>query len=103
MRTALKLAADSTLIGLRVDMSPGGTSLELRARRPDGSFEPLLWIRQFRQDWQTPYVLRSPVALPRDSVLVATASFDTPARAPAPPRLRITMTAAPQAARRTSD
>ena len=90
LRTTMKLGADQTLIGLRADMSAGGKSLELKAMRPDGSVEPLLWIREFRQDWQTPYVLRSPVRLPRGSTLMATAFFD--AAAPAP-RMEITVNA----------
>lgn len=97
LRSELKLGGDQTLLGVRVDMSTGGKALELKAMRPDGSVEPLLWIREFRQEWQTPYVFRSPIPLPRGSVLVATGSFDT--TAPAAPRLRITVNAAHRASR----
>ncbi len=91
LRTELTLGAEHTLVDVRVEMSAGGKSLELKATRPDGSFEPLLWIKEFRQDWQTPYVLRSPVPLPRGTVLVATAFFN--ATTAAAPRLRILMNA----------
>ncbi len=69
-----------TLVSFRVDMSPGGRSVELTARRPDGSLEALLWIKDFRHDWQVPFVLREPVTLPAGSVLQANAYFD-PSRA----------------------
>jgi hypothetical protein len=65
-----------TVVGFRVDMSPGGRSIELTARRPDGAFEPLLWIKEYRHDWQVPFVLREPVTLPAGSVLQASAYFD---------------------------
>ena len=86
MRSELSLTADQALVGVRVDMSTGAKSLELKAMRPDGSVEPLLWIKEFRSDWQSPYVFRSPVPLPRGSVIVATAFFDP---ASAAPRLRV--------------
>jgi hypothetical protein len=63
-----------TLVALRVDME-GGESIEVRARRPDGSIEPLLLIREFAQQWQTPYVLRRPLTLPAGSVIEAAARF----------------------------
>jgi hypothetical protein len=66
-------------------MQQGGRSLELKLVRPDGSREVLLWVKNFRQDWQTPYVFRQPVALPAGSLLQATAYFDaapTSAKAP---------------------
>lgn len=76
------LAAARTLVGLRVEMSPGGKSIEVRARRPDGVFVPLLWIKHFRHDWQTPFVLSTPVTLPAGSVLQATSYFDQAASTP---------------------
>jgi hypothetical protein len=93
VRSELPLTADETLVGLRADMSLGGKSLELRAMRPDGSSESLLWIREFKQDWQTPYVFRTPVSLPRGSIIIASASFD--AQSAAQPRVRVTLNAFP--------
>ena len=42
----------------------GRRSLEIKLLRPDGSREVLLWVKEFRQDWQTPYVFKQPVACP---------------------------------------
>ena len=56
-------------------MQPGGRSLEVTLLRPDGSREVLLWVKQFRQDWQTPYVFAKPVAMPAGTILQAVAYF----------------------------
>jgi hypothetical protein len=90
MRSELSLTSEQALIGVRVEMSAGAKSLELKATRPDGSVEPLLWIKDFRPDWQAPYVFRSPVPLPRGSLVIATAFFDP---ASAAPRLRVAVNA----------
>jgi hypothetical protein len=84
---------------VRPELGPGGRSIELRARRPDGSVDVLLWIREFRQDWQTPYVFRRPVALPAGTVIQATASFEPAGPAepagggPRAPAFSVTLTA----------
>jgi hypothetical protein len=57
-------------------MQTGGRSLEIKLLRPDGSREVLLWVKDFRQDWQTPYEFRKPVTLPAGAVVQATAYFD---------------------------
>jgi hypothetical protein len=72
-----RLPRQVTLVGLRIDMGESGQSIEVRARTPDGSIEPLLLIREFAQQWQTPYVLRRPVTLPAGSVIEAAARFES--------------------------
>ena len=69
-----RLLRQVTVFALRVQMGEGGDSIEVRARRPDGSIEPLLLIREFTAHWQTPYVLRRPLTLPAGSVIEAAAS-----------------------------
>jgi hypothetical protein len=86
------LPAARNLLAVRVQMSAGGRSIELRARRPDGWTEPLLWIRDFTQDWQAPYVFRRPVALPAGTIIQAASYFD--AADPAP-RLTVTIATDP--------
>lgn len=81
----LRIPASRALVSIRPEMQRGGRSLELKLVRPDGSREVLLWVKNFRQDWQTPYVFRQPVTLPAGSLLQATAYFDVaPASAIAP-------------------
>jgi hypothetical protein len=48
-------------------------SLEVSLIAPDGVVEPLVWVKDVRPDWPTPYLLRSPVPFPRGARLVMTA------------------------------
>jgi hypothetical protein len=77
----LKMTNAAALVSLRPTMRPGARSLEVKLLRPDGSSGVLLWVKQFRQDWQTPYVFREPLAIPAGSTLRAVAYFDS---APSP-------------------
>jgi hypothetical protein len=79
----LRIATSRALVSIRPEMQQGGRSLEIKLVRPDGSREVLLWVKNFRQDWQTPYVFRKPVALPEGSLLQATAYFDVAPKASA--------------------
>ncbi len=71
----LRIPETRSLLSMRPEMQAGGRSLEIKLLRPDGSREVLLWVKQFRQDWQTPYVFRTPVTLPAGSILQAVAYF----------------------------
>lgn len=44
---------------------PTGASMEVIAHRPDGSAEHLIWIRNYRAEWNRTYVFREPVRLPK--------------------------------------
>lgn len=82
---------DLSIVEMRPEIGPGGRSIEVKAKRPDGSSQVPLWIKRFRPEWPTSYVLRQPLTLPKGSVLQAIAYFDAPA-APAqgPPRFTLT-------------
>jgi mono/diheme cytochrome c family protein len=67
---------DISIFEMRPDMGPGGRSIEVKAKRPDGSSQVLLWIKKFRQEWQTSYVVRQPLTLPKGSIVSAIAYFD---------------------------
>ncbi|NOT27452.1 MAG: hypothetical protein HOP16_15285, partial [Acidobacteria bacterium] len=82
VQAAQTLATSRALLGVRVQISAGGRSIELRARRPDGWTEPLLWVRHFSQQWQSPYVFKRPVTLPAGSVIEAVSYFDPADTAP---------------------
>ncbi|HVL69702.1 MAG TPA: cytochrome c [Vicinamibacterales bacterium] len=60
---------------------PSGTSvpaasgsLEVVARRPDGSTQVLLWIPEYRQEWPSPYLLKTPMDLPKGTLVSVTAT-----------------------------
>jgi len=63
-------------VALRAELPSTAHSLEVKATRPDGSSDVLLWIRDYHPEWPTPYVFREPVALPQGSTLSATARVD---------------------------
>lgn len=96
----LRIPARRALVSLRPEMQQGGRSLELALVRPDGSREVLLWVKNFRQDWQTPYVFRNPVTLPAGSLLQATAYFDAAPPAPAMAPFTVALNHYPMAAGR---
>ena len=81
----LKMATARSLISMRPEMQPGGRSLEVKVLRPDGSREVLLWVKQFRQDWQTPYDFAKPIDLPVGSIIQASAYFDSQRSGSNPP------------------
>jgi hypothetical protein len=70
-----RVPVDSRLLSMRMDMAPGAKSIEVKTRRPDGVVQVLLLIKEYPQQWQTPYVFRRPIAVPKDSLIQATAYF----------------------------
>lgn len=47
-----------------ISITPGA-SFQLTARRPDGTVEPLLWIRNYRPEWNQTYMYRKALRLPK--------------------------------------
>jgi len=64
------------LVGMRPEVGAGARSLEIKLTQPDGATQVLLWVKQFRPDWQTPYAFRTPIALRPGATLRAYATFD---------------------------
>jgi hypothetical protein len=63
-RSPAPLPRNATLWAI-VPTTGGGTrSLELKARRPDGATDVLLWIPQVHPEWPQAFVLDTPLALP---------------------------------------
>lgn len=52
------------LLAIRPDAVAPGANVRLVARRPDGSVEPLLWLRDFQPAFSRTYTLAPPLALP---------------------------------------
>lgn len=68
---------DILILEMRPDLGALGRSVEVKAIRPDGSSQVLLWIRKFRPEWPTSYVFRKPVPLPKGSTVQAIAYFNS--------------------------
>ena len=76
VRTELILKTATGAAALWPSLGAGATSVEVTAMRPDGVVEPLLWLKDFRADWPSPYVFKEPVTLPAGTRLVVTAYYD---------------------------
>jgi len=68
---ALTLSSPAELAGLRPVRLAAGESLEVTAYRPDGGVERLIWIRNWRPEWERTYWFLHPVRLPKGTRIAA--------------------------------
>jgi hypothetical protein len=64
-----KLAVATSIVALRVEPAAGTKSVEVSARTPDGGTEILLYAKEFSSEWPTPFVFKTPRALPAGTQL----------------------------------
>jgi hypothetical protein len=83
-----RVAADTYVWALRPDLGPGVTSLEVSARRTDGSTEILLFARDPSTEWPTPFILERPRLIRRGAELSLVAHRIT-GSVPAPVRVTV--------------
>lgn len=65
------LAAPAELAGLRPLRLAPGESLEVTAYPPGGAVEHLIWLRNWRAEWQRTYYFLHPVRLPKGTRIAA--------------------------------
>lgn len=82
LRGELALPAETTVWALQPVVDESATSLELRAQRPDGSVEVLVWMPAIHHGFPQALVLQEPVLLPAGTVLTLTTHHDAKAAAP---------------------
>ena len=75
VRATTRLAANTYAVALRPEVPTGVQSIEVSARKPDGTTEVMLFVKNIRVDWPTPYIFKEPVLLPKGSELVATSYY----------------------------
>lgn len=63
------LKAELTLDGLWPRSVPERASFQITALLPDGTVEPLLWFQEYKTQWGHPFLLRSPLDLPKGTVI----------------------------------
>ncbi len=82
--TPRRLEEDTTLLAMQPEIHPGIQSIEVSARKPDGTRQILLFARKIPLEWPTPYILRRPVSLPKGTQLSVIEHYagDAPAAAP---------------------
>ena len=90
-RGELVLDESTAIYAVWPELGPGAASLELTAFLPGGGVRPLLWLRDYRNDWPSPYVYTDAVSLPRGTRLVMTAYIANAGEAAvkSQPRLRL--------------
>jgi hypothetical protein len=91
LRAVTRLTAQTYALALWPEITPGITSIEVSARKPDGETEVMLFAKDFPMDWPTPYVYKEPVALPGGTDLSVVAYFANLGPAPQMGRLRLTV------------
>jgi hypothetical protein len=81
------------VLALRPEVRPGVTSIEVSARKPDGTTEVLLFAKDIPLEWPTPYLLKHPTLLRRGTDLIATAYYRNTSAAPQPGGVHLTVSA----------
>jgi hypothetical protein len=92
-RAATTLAKDTSVLALWPEVRPGVTSIEVSARKPDGTIEVLLFAKDIPLEWPTPYLLKHPTVLRRGTDLIATAYYGNTTAAPQPGGMHLTVSA----------
>jgi hypothetical protein len=72
-RLEMPLDAPAALFALWPELGAEGRSVELAALLPDGGVQPLLWLKDYRSDFRSPYIFADPVVLPAGTRLAFTA------------------------------
>jgi hypothetical protein len=67
----LTLSAPAELSGLRPLKLAAGDSLEVTAYEPNGAVDRLIWIRNWRPEWERTYYFLHPVRLPKGTRIAA--------------------------------
>jgi hypothetical protein len=79
------LPADVHVIGITPHMHYIGKEMKVVAQVPDGRTIPLIWIKDWDFNWQGQYQYKSPVDLPKGSVIKLDAYYDNSEANPANP------------------
>lgn len=99
--TAVRVRAETTVttgrsvVALWPNPDTNARSIEITATMPDGVRLPLLWVKNYRPEWRSPYVLSSPALLPRGTRLAMITYFDNPTDRPMPARAQAWIITAP--------
>jgi hypothetical protein len=91
VRGSITLDADMKAFAIWPDVSAGAKSIEVMAVASDGMVTPLVWVKDYRAEWPSPYVLASPVSLAGGTKLVLTAYFENPEEKPRKASAQVTI------------
>jgi hypothetical protein len=68
--SGMKLPASEAVLAIRPKDFAKGATVQAIAARPDGTFEPLLWIYDFNPDFARTYYYTAPVSLPAGTSII---------------------------------
>jgi hypothetical protein len=88
---SVTLMSEVNLLAFKPDLVPGVESVEISARKPGGTIEVLLLLRDILPQWPTPYVLKDPVRLPKNTELSWTAYYKDSGANQAPDTIKLTV------------
>ena len=91
VRGSITLDADMKAFAIWPDVSAGAKSIEVTAVARDGMVTPLVWVKDYRAEWPSPYVLAAPVSLAAGTKLVLTAYFENPEEKPRKASAQVTI------------
>jgi hypothetical protein len=96
VRAETKLPAPVSLVSVWPVPTEGARSIEITTTSPEGVVSPILWVKDFRPDWRSPYVLSLPVSLPTGTRLTMTTYFDNSSDKPATARAQAWLSFVPE-------
>lgn len=102
-RASTRLQVSESIVALWPEVVPGIESIEVSARKPDGTTEVLLFAKNIRLDWPAPYIFKDPVTLANGTQLSVTAYYANAGPAPQPGGIRLTVLSYPAASGRVSE
>jgi hypothetical protein len=76
VKASYAISESTEVVAIRPLLFPFAKSIEVSARRPDGSVDVLIWAKDYRFDWQPAYFFKKPVALPSGARIEVTAYLD---------------------------
>jgi hypothetical protein len=87
---SVKVGADLNILAFKPEVMPGLESVELSARKPDGTKQVLLLLRDILPEWPTPYILKEPLTIPGGSELAVIAYYRNSAASQPPANVKLT-------------
>lgn len=87
---SLTVPADVNVLALKPELQSGVESVQVSAKKPDGTVQVLLLVRNALPEWPTPYILKEPVRLRKNTELSVIAYYNN-SRATQPPAPRLTV------------
>jgi hypothetical protein len=91
-RAGARLTSNIDALALRIESQPGVRSIEVSARKSDGTTTVMLFEKNIRADWPTPYIFKDPVPLPAGAEVFAVAYYANTSNLPQTGGIRVTVT-----------